>query len=119
MQQRLRALFAENEIDTFGFVPLDACTIHKPYLLERAGIADGSVAIFAIPYYTHACDNGKNISAYAVAKDYHLYFKTLAQKLLSTLTLEFPQNRFAAFADHSPIHERQAAAMAGLGIIGE
>ncbi len=119
MQKRLTALFLKNNIDCFGFLPLSACTIKKPYLLERAGISRGSVVIFAMPYYTHACDGNKNLSAYAIAKDYHLYFKDLSERLVSILASEFPSNRFAAFADHSPIDERSAAAMAGLGVIGK
>lgn len=119
MKQKLSDLFLENKIDCFGFLPLDSCQINKPYLLERVGISEGSVAIFAMPYYTPMCDQNKNISAYAVAKDYHLYFKMLSEKLLSSLTAEFPEHRFAAFADHSPIDERAAAALAGLGRLGK
>ncbi len=118
MQKRLSTLFLENKIDCFGFLPLDACSVKKKYLLERAGIQNGSIAIFAMPYYTHACEGRKNLSAYAIAKDYHLYFKILSDRLLSALRTEFPNHRFAAFADHAPIDERSAAAMAGLGVLG-
>lgn len=119
MKQRIASLLSEQGIDCFGFLPLDACAITKPYLLEKENITSGSVAIFAVPYYTHACDQSKNLSAYAVAKDYHLFFQELFQTLLGTLSLEFPDHQFAAFSDHSPIDERLAAAMAGLGIIGK
>ena len=119
MQKTITSLLIQSSIDCFGFLPLDACHIQKPYLLERTGISQGSVAIFAMPYYTPACDDHKNLSAYAVAKDYHLYFKALSEQLLSALSSEFPESRFAAFADHSPIDERSAAAMAGLGVIGK
>lgn len=119
MQKRLAELLKENKIELFGFLPLDACKIQKKYLLERVGILDGCVAIFAIPYYTPACDTKRNLSSYAVGKDYHLYFKLLSESLLETLRKEFPNQRFAAFADHSPIDEREAAAKAGLGILGK
>jgi len=119
MQKTITSLLIQSGIDCFGFLPLDACSVKKPYLLERTGISQGSVAIFAMPYYTSVCDGNKNISAYAAAKDYHLYFKALSEQLLSVLLLAFPEHRFAAFADHSPIDERSAAAMAGLGVIGK
>ena len=119
MQKRMAELFKKNGIELFGFLPLATCKIQKPHLLERAGIQSGSVAVFAIPYYTHACDGQKNISSYAIGKDYHLFFKLLSEELLKTLREEFPKNRFAAFADHSPINEREAAAMAGLGVLGK
>ncbi|MBR7098632.1 MAG: epoxyqueuosine reductase, partial [Clostridia bacterium] len=38
--------------------------------------------------------------------------------LLPLLRDRFPENRFEGFADHSPIAERDAAARAGLGVIG-
>ncbi len=119
MKKRISELLLANRIDCFGFLPLDACTVQKPHLLERYGIQSGSVALFAIPYYTRACDGERNLSSYAVGKDYHLYFRMLTEKILEALRAEFPQNRFAAFADHSPIDERRAAAMAGLGVIGQ
>ena len=119
MQKRLSELLTERGIDLFGFLPLGACSVQKKYLLERVGIDGGSVAIFAMPYYTPACDGEKNLSSYAVGKDYHRYFQTLSEALLGLLRKEFPEHRFAAFADHSPINEREAAAMAGLGILGK
>ncbi len=119
MKQRISALLLENKLDCFGFLPLDACKINRPYLLERADISHGSVVLFAMPYYTPACDEKRNLSSYAVSRDYHLYFKMLSEQLLSILREEFPQHRFAAFADHSPIDERTAAATAGLGVLGK
>ncbi len=119
MQKRLSELLKKNKIDLFGFLPLSACKVQKKHLLERVGIGDGSVAILAMPYYTPACDGKRNLSSYAVGKDYHLYFKTLSESILKILRAEFPEHRFAAFADHSPIDERKAAAMAGLGVLGK
>lgn len=119
MKRKISDLLLANHIDCFGFLPLSACQIKKPYLLEKADIKDGTAILFAMPYYTTECDGEKNISAYAVAKDYHLYFKELTDKLLAILKEQFPHHRFAAFADHSPIDERTAACMAGLGVIGQ
>ncbi len=119
MKQKISELLLAKHIDCFGFLPLSACQINKPYLLDKADIKDGTVILFAMPYYTPMCDGEKNISAYAVAKDYHLYFKELTDELLAILKTQFPNHRFAAFADHSPIDERTTASMAGLGVIGE
>ena len=118
MKQKISELLLAEHIDCFGFLPLSACSVQKSYLLEKNEIRDGTVILFAMPYYTHQCDGDKNISAYAVAKDYHLYFKNLTSKLLTVLSEQFSHHRFAAFADHSPIDERMAAAAAGLGILG-
>jgi epoxyqueuosine reductase len=116
----LSDFFQKKAIDCFAPIPLEACRITKPYLLEREGIGEGTAILFAVPYFTPACDfPERNLSAYAVGKDYHLFFKLLSEQLLQTLRKEFPEHRFAAFADHSPIDERHAAAMAGLGMLGK
>ena len=111
--------FEKKSIDTFGILPLSDCRIVRPYLLERADIQSGSVILFAVPYAAPACfEQNRNISAYAVSRDYHLYFKELFDELLPLLKERFPKARFAAYADHSPIAEVEAAEKAGLGVIG-
>ena len=76
--------------------------------------------IIAIPYYTKYCDDlTRNISAYAVSRDYHAYFRALFDELIPQLERQFPMHRFAGFADHSPIDEIVAASRAGLGVIGK
>ena len=101
-------------------VPLSACTVTKPYLLEREGIFDGTVMIFAVPYFTPSCtDKNRNLSAYAISKDYHLFFANLFEELIPLLKSAFPNNRLKGFSDHSPILEIEAAAKGGLGVIGQ
>ncbi|MBQ9784679.1 MAG: epoxyqueuosine reductase [Clostridia bacterium] len=116
----LSEILQKKHIDTFAPVPLSACHVVRPYLLERAGISDGTAIMLAIPYYTHAAaDPERNLSAYAVSRDYHLFFSALFQEILPILREQFPAYRFAGFADHSPIDEIHAAASAGLGVLGD
>ncbi|MBQ5892842.1 MAG: epoxyqueuosine reductase, partial [Clostridia bacterium] len=92
----------------------------KPYLLERAGITSGSAVILAVPYFTPACASPeRNLSAYAVGRNYHAFFDALFEELLPLLKERYPEHRFAGFADHSPIAEIEAASRAGLGVIGK
>lgn len=103
-------------------IPLSFCDIKRPYLLERAGIgADGTAMIFAIPYLvtSDVSDSTRNLSLYAVPRDYHAYVDGLKEEILPRLSAAFPEYRFAMFADHSPIAEVRAAAMAGLGVLGD
>ena len=116
----LSNFFEKNKIDCFAPIALSECRVVRPYLLERAGIADGTAILLAIPYFTPACaDEGRNLSAYAVSRDYHGFFAALFDELLPLLREKFPTHQFAGFADHSPIAEVEAAARAGLGVIGE
>lgn len=116
----LSKILQNNNIDLFAPLPLSECRIIKPYLLEREGISDGTVVMMAVPYFSDACtDPLRNLSAYAVGRDYHLFFQNLFGELLPALKERFPDCRFAGFADHSPIAEVEAAARAGLGVIGK
>ena len=105
-------------------IPLSSCRPAKSYLLERAGIPlTGTAVLFAVPYLVtadaaEAADPLRNLSLYAVSKDYHGYMQALSQEILPVLRTIFPKQIFALFADHSPICEVDAAARAGLGVLG-
>lgn len=119
MLNTIKELLAVRGIFLVAPLALTDCTVQKPYLLERAGIAEGTAFIFAVPYYTTKCDlPASNISAYAVSRDYHLFLGQLFDEILPILQAHFPKNRFAGFTDHSPIAEAQAAVRAGLGYWG-
>ena len=103
-------------------IPLSVCKIGKPYLLEKAGIPlTGTAILFSIPYLMteDAIDPERNVSLYAVPRDYHGYCRHLSDTLLPELMASFPTHTFAFFSDHSPIDEVNAAARAGLGVIGQ
>jgi epoxyqueuosine reductase len=97
----------------------------RPHLLHRAGfdeqhLAYTHVLLFAVPYLCKQAHEhpSLNVSRYAISEDYHLYFSSLFSDWLPQLREQYPEHRFAGFADHSPIDEVAAAAAAGLGVIG-
>lgn len=115
--------FIKNElkkqnIELVSSINLDECIITRPHLLERHQISKGSVAIFAVPYLTKESTGKRNISSYAVSRDYHIFFKDLFDDLTCKLKENFHEFNFIGFADHSPINEIDAAAKAKLGVIG-
>ena len=119
----IRQVKAELEglgITNAAAIPLSLCKILRPYKLERCGFAEGAelfAIMLTIPYLTEVKD--KNISSYAIPCDYHLFCKELFDAVIPRLREKFPQNAFFGFADNSPIDEVNAAARAGLGIIGD
>ena len=120
MSEHILDIFAKNGIQSVAAIKLCDCNIVRQYKLERAGFHDMSslsAIVMAIPYLTPAAN--RNISAYATSRDYHLFFKELFASLIPQLKEAFPQYSFAGFADDSPIDERDAAAKAGLGMIGD
>lgn len=117
----IKKLLNSHKIDTLGAIKLSDCKILREYKLKNAGFQSLDylyVYIFAIPYYAKGVKE-KNISLYAAPRDYHAYFKALSDEIISSLSAKYPMYKFAGFTDNSPIDERHAAAMAGLGIIGK
>lgn len=118
MIQRIAELLNAEGIELFSPISLSFCNIKKEYLLRAEGIRGGTAIMLAVPYLSREAI-GASLSAYAVARDYHLYFRELFARILPVLREEFPKNRFCGFSDHSPIDERDAAARSGIGIIGK
>ena len=120
MIDKILAALLERGITLASPISLKNCILTRPYKLSRAGFdveRELTAIIFAVPYL--APHKKKNLSAYAICRDYHGYFAELFDSLIPMLSELYPENHFAGFADNSPIDERHAAASAGLGIIGD
>ncbi len=120
MLDRIKAILSEYKIELCAPIALSSCKLIYPHKLTNSGFSLNEelfAIMLAVPYLTPAKE--RNISSYAVPRDYHLYFDSLFSSLLPKLKAEFPDNMFKGFADNSPILERDAAAKAGLGIIGD
>ena len=102
-----------------GFLPFDECKIINRPLLDRSvNFTPVTAVIFAVPYWSGE-HRGRNVSLYALPKDYHLWFRGLFDRLTAALKAEYPSFSFAGFADHSPIAEVSAAASCGVGVVGD
>ena len=120
MRNYIKKLLEKEKIEYFGILPLSECKIINEKLYERSFIdfKPKSVIMLLVPYYAGEYEN-RNISRYAVPKDYHLYFKGLYSRIVPSLKDAFPQYSFKGFSDHSPIGETYAASKCGLGVIGD
>lgn len=78
-----------------------------------------SVITYLFPYYLGE-DSYKelNISKYAVSEDYHTIAGMYLQKAVDEFKESYPHNEFVYFCDNSPIRERDAAMLCGLGVKG-
>ena len=113
LNERIIDFLKNEKIEFAKAIKYSQCIERKGYLLK---FSPKCAIIFLIPY--NCKDSGdRNISRYAVPRDYHLFVKGLFDRLQS----EFSDCGYniACFADHSPIDERDAAAMSGLGAIGD
>ena len=81
MKGTVKNLLSARGITLVSPVPLSALTLTRPYLLARHGIEGGTAFMFAVPYYTTACDDpARNISIYAVSRDYLAFFRCFLMK---------------------------------------
>lgn len=116
MKDTISKFFIEQGIEYCSILKYSACREINPELCERFGISAKGVILYLVPYFTA---EGENISSYAVGVDYHLVIKRINEELIDVLKQKYPTNAFLSFGDHSPIDERHAALISGLGILGE
>ncbi len=119
LYDEIKRLLLSEGIKVFAPISLSDCVVTKKYLLDRVRIETGTVIICAVPYLSPLAAGDHNISSYCSVRDYHKYFELLWSKICKELSVKFPENKFAGFADHSPIDERHAALHAGIGIMGD
>jgi len=118
MAYRYRELLRDEGIDFYAPVPIANTNIIYSRKLSSMGIDEnGSVLILLLPYYFRGEE--RNISLYAVPRDYHIYFRYLGEKLTEALSTDFPGYIFRHAADNAPIDEVDAAVRAGLGMRGD
>lgn len=108
----------EYGIEYFAPVTFDKCDIINERRLGvlKKRLDPKTVIVFLVPYYTG--EEKRNISKYAVSKDYHLFMRGLFDSVCPVLSGKYGSD-FCGMADSAPINEVKAAAYAGLGMLGD
>ncbi|MBQ6420533.1 MAG: DUF1730 domain-containing protein [Clostridia bacterium] len=79
-----------------------------------------SVISVLFPYYLgEEYYRDLNVSRYAVSADYHGITAPILEAAAKELRERYPDNRFEAFVDNSPLPEVRCAVAAGLGVLGK
>jgi epoxyqueuosine reductase QueG len=112
----LKEFFKNEGIEYFSVLDYKSCIEISSPIMEREDFSPKSVILFLMPYYTGETEN---ISRYAASLDYHLAIREVGERLRSYLLDKFPSAKMKIFGDHSPIAERHAALISGLGIAGD
>ena len=112
----LRGFFTGESIEYFSVIPYSKCKIIRQDIIMREKFLPKSVIVYLVPYYA---GETVNLSRYAASRDYHLYIRELNLRLFELLKEIFPHNSFKGYGDSSPIDERHAALVLGLGMLGE
>ncbi len=116
MIKTITDFFREEKIEYFSVLAYSDCNELNRELIAREGFTPRSVILFLLPYYA---GETVNLSRYAASLDYHIAIRNISDSLIERLKVEFPNNHFRGYGDHSPIDERHAAVIAGLGIKGD
>lgn len=116
--ERLISVLRKSGSADAAVIKFSDCEIINERLATGLGFNPRSVIICTLPYYTHFCDEERSVSAYALAYDYHRLISEIGTSAVAEAKMLFPEANFRIFGDHSPINEKNAAAKAGLGIIG-
>ncbi len=114
--EMLISFFEKEKIEYKSVIPYSLCKETSPQIMARECFKPRTVILFLIPYYA---GETVNISRYASARDYHIYIGDVTERLISVLRAAFPDNSFRGYGDRSPIDERHAALISGLGILGD
>ena len=116
-------IFDDGDVRDFGIeysavIPFDKCDIINERRLGvlKKRLEPKSVIVFLVPYY--AGEEKRNISKYAISKDYHVFMRQLFERICPRLSEKYGAN-FCGMADSAPINEVKAAAYAGLGMLGD
>ena len=112
----LKNFFFGENIEYFAVLDYKNCIEISAPIIEREDFSPRSVILFLMPYYTGETEN---ISRYAASLDYHLAIREVGERLRDYLLSEYPTAKMKIFGDHSPIAERHAALISGLGIAGD
>ena len=112
----LRDFFASEKIEYFAVLPYNECRETRSNIMNRESFTPRSVIIYLLPYYT---GRAENVSVYATSLDYHIGISEINARLIEYLKTHYPTNSYKGYGDHSPIDERHAALIGGLGILGD
>ena len=119
MESSIKKLFGRCSLCPFGVCALeDDLLIKNVRSYKKIPLNSKSVMLFLFPYYVGEFPK-RNISKYAMLKDYHKVAGEMLEEAVVNLQKEFPLNSFHAFVDSSPIKEVKAAVRAGLGCLGK
>jgi len=113
----IKKAFLHENIEYYGFIPLDKCRVISEKHFLNIPKSTENVIVFLLPYFIG--DFKRNISLYAVCRDYHIIIKEIFSSLISTFESEYSGYSFYGCCDVSPIDEVDAASKCGLGIVGD
>lgn len=116
MAEYLKKYFDSVGVEFFSVLDYADCRVTLSRLLDKENFKPQSVIIYLLPYYV---GETVNISRYAASLDYHIAIREIGEGLINAIKEHRPEASCKSYGDHSPIDERHAALISGLGIAGD
>ena len=116
MKEKLREYLASVGIEYFSVLRYSDCRETNARIMERESFQPKSVVVYLLPYYA---GESENLSIYSSSLDYHIIIKTVNDGLSAKIKEFCSDAGIRGYGDHSPIDERHAALIGGLGIAGD
>lgn len=108
----------KEKLEKAGPIPFAPADTEKR--LHPENLLPGASSFFVLLFPYKAEEERKaNIALYARPKDYHIINHRYMEKIIQTVQEEFPEARFYALTDTSPMVDRWLAWSAGLGFFGK
>ena len=113
------ALLQKTGTDAWGCCAFDEIAGYLIPCRAQKRIVEGaqSILVGMFPYLVNGGEG--NLCQYARVPDYHHVVGILLKNTVNGLKEQYPSFTFEPFVDNSPIPEVRAAALAGLGVIGD
>lgn len=105
------------KLEKAGPVPFAPAEIEKRLAPEEILADTKSIAVILFPY-RYPEEKNANIALYARAKDYHHVVRAYLAKIIGYMEEQYPDEKFHAITDTSPMADRWLAYQAGLGFFG-
>ena len=117
--EKVRLCLEKNGVNNFGFCSfLPFSTVLLPCRAQKRLPKNAQSIVCAVfPYKVPV--QKRNLSRYAVVKDYHPVVMNRLNGCCQSLQAAFPGFAFSPFADNSPLPEVQVAVRCGLGMRGD
>ena len=116
MQEQLKEYFESLGIEYFAVLDYLDLKETNHGIIAREDFSPRSAVIYLLPYYS---GETVNISRYAASRDYHIAIAEVNRGITNLLCSSFSGAGVKGYGDHSPIDERHAALVGGLGILGD
>ncbi len=117
-QAWLGQLFTASGAAAWGCCAFDDLGLTGAALEKALALCPGAAGVMVAAYPYYSGDQPGNLSLYARGEDYHRVLARRLGEICQKLRTALPEFRFLPGADTSPLPERYAAKLAGVGIQG-